>query len=66
MKGNGWKLRTKESEAHIPDQLKDMVAEMRSFPHPQDMPVASVIGETLYSKGLPVSQLLGSDLDLSL
>ena len=57
--GNGWKLRTKESGAHILDQLKDMVAEMRRIPHAQNMSVASVIGETLYIIGLPAPQLLG-------
>ncbi len=53
MVGNGWKLRTKESRAHIMDQLKDMIAEMRCISPPQSMGVTSVNGGTLCDCRLP-------------
>ena len=51
--GDGWKLRTKESRAHILNQLKDLIAEMRRIPPPRGMGVASVDRGTLYDCRLP-------------
>jgi len=51
--GNAWYWRSKESRDYILQQIKAMVAEMRSIPPPADARVANVTGESLYDIRLP-------------
>ena len=51
--GNAWYSRSKESREYILQQIKAMVAEMRSIPSPSDAMVASVDGGSLYDIRLP-------------
>ena len=54
--GRGWVHRTKESQAKILQQLKDMVDEMRRIPPSHDAAVANVHQGPLYDERLPASQ----------
>ncbi|MCJ1453918.1 hypothetical protein MMC28_004267 [Mycoblastus sanguinarius] len=51
--GNAWYGRSEESREHILQQIKAMVAEMRSIPPPADARVANVTGESLHDIRLP-------------
>ncbi len=51
--GNAWLRRSKESREVLLQQLKGLVAEMRSIAPPADAGVASVTGGTLYDIRLP-------------
>ncbi|MCJ1335943.1 hypothetical protein MMC09_001217 [Bachmanniomyces sp. S44760] len=54
--GDGWFGRSKESREVILQQVKDMVAEMRSITPPPDARISSVTGGTLYDIRLPDTQ----------
>ncbi len=51
--GNAWFRRSKESREVILQQIKGLIAEMRSIAPPADASVASVTGGTLYDIRLP-------------
>lgn len=51
--GHKWKLRSEDSKAKILQQLRHMVDEMRSIPHPQGIGIANVNGGSLYDGRRP-------------
>ncbi|KAL8923766.1 MAG: hypothetical protein Q9208_004414 [Pyrenodesmia sp. 3 TL-2023] len=53
----GWTSRTPESKAKIHQQLRHMIAELRTLPHPEHLGIANVTGGRLFDPRLPGKSL---------